>query len=163
MRASAAAKMAAAWEFGHLWRVLTISKAGFAGHSPEGEWRLTSAIFTTTGQEEMSKLSCSRPAALPSPACGRTSSTGQRAQLSVAPGSSKPILQNVRLISNALRLGLSILLVLLAAGCAGFGASGSVSPATFLLPGLGSNTLDRMPFEPSTAAQPAAQVIARAD
>ena len=38
-----------------------------------------------------------------------------------------------------------------------------VSPATFLLPGLGSNTLDRMPFEPSTAAQPAAQVIARAD
>jgi hypothetical protein len=47
------------------------------------------------------------------------------------------IVTRVKLKWQSFRLALAALLVALGAGCSGINASHSISPATFLLPGLG--------------------------
>jgi hypothetical protein len=49
----------------------------------------------------------------------------------------------------------------LATGCSGINASGSVSPATFLLPGLGQNRPEPVQPEGSIPASETAHLLAR--
>ena len=49
---------------------------------------------------------------------------------------------------------------LLGIGCGGIGASGSVSPASFLLPGLGHNDSQKAPAADEIAPQTSPQVAA---
>jgi hypothetical protein len=52
-------------------------------------------------------------------------------------------------------LALALLAVaILGSGCGGVNASGSVSPATFLLPGLMQNTPSKEPLTEPAAAEP---------
>jgi hypothetical protein len=51
---------------------------------------------------------------------------------------------------RTVRLALLAAVAFIGGGCGGLGASGSISPATFLLPGIGQNT----PAKPADSAAP---------
>jgi hypothetical protein len=71
------------------------------------------------------------------------------------------ILAGVRFNWKLLRLAIIPALGLLSTGCSGINASGSVSPATFLLPGFGKARTDEVqpaaPISPPEAVQTLAQ------
>ena len=83
-------------------------------------------------------------------------------QIAVAKGLAGSIVPIMNLIRKALPVAALGLLPLLGTGCGGFTASRSVSPATFLLPGLLQVTPQEIEPAPSEFAPHASSLLARA-
>jgi hypothetical protein len=77
-------------------------------------------------------------------------------ELIVAIMSLAHIVTRVKLKWQSFRVALMVLLAALGAGCSGINASHSISPATFLLPGLGKVGTEptKAPQDPNTNPKP---------